>query len=64
MARKPTGVDLATAGAAPVAGLTATAAIDALELAPGATVLVIGATGGVGSLFIQLAAAAGANSNT
>lgn len=51
VARKPTGVDLATAGAAPVAGLTATAAIDALELAPGATVLVIGATGGVGSLF-------------
>ena len=61
VARKPSGVDFATAGAAPVAALTATAAIDALELAAGASVLVIGASGGVGSFFVQLAAAAGAN---
>ena len=61
VARKPSGVDFATAGAAPVAALTAIAAIDALELADGATVLVVGANGGVGSFFVQLAAAAGAN---
>jgi NADPH:quinone reductase-like Zn-dependent oxidoreductase len=56
----PHGVHLATAGASAVAGLTAVAALDALEPTAGDTVLVIGAAGGVGSLFVQLAAAAGA----
>jgi len=56
----PHGVDLATAGASAVAGLTAVAALDALAPTAGDTVLVIGAAGGVGSLFVQLAAAAGA----
>ena len=37
------------------------AAFDALAPAEGENVLVIGATGGVGSFFVQLAAAAGAN---
>jgi len=60
IARKPLGVDLATAGAAPLAALTAMSAIDALALAQGTTLLVIGATGGVGSLAVQLATAAGA----
>lgn len=60
VARKPAGVDSETAGAAPLAGITALAAIDALELAEGNTVLVVGASGGVGSFFVQLAAAAGA----
>ena len=59
-AEKPAGVDLAAAGAAPVAALTALAALDALEPTAGATVLVIGAAGGVGSFFVQLAAEAGA----
>ena len=58
--RAPAGVDLATAGAAPLAGITAMAAIDALELSEGDTVLIVGATGGVGSLAVQLAAQAGA----
>ena len=61
MARKPDSVDLATAGAAPLAALTALAALDALELSEGANVLVVGACGGVGSFFVQLATAAGAN---
>lgn len=61
VARKPAGVDLAAAGAAPLAALTALAALDALELTEGAAVLVVGASGGVGSFFVQLAAAAGAN---
>jgi NADPH:quinone reductase len=43
--RKPGGVDTAVAGAAPLAAVTALTAIDALDLAEGDTVLVIGATG-------------------
>lgn len=61
IARKPESVDFATAGAAPLAGITALAAFDALELSEGDPVLGIGAAGGVGSFFVQLAAAAGAN---
>ena len=61
VSRKPESVAIATAGAAPVAGLVAVAAFDALELAPGDVVFVIGAAGGVGSFFVQLAASAGAH---
>jgi NADPH2:quinone reductase len=57
----PQGVSLDTAGAAPVAGLTAIAAFDALVGSEGDTVLVIGASGGVGSFFVQLASRAGAH---
>jgi NADPH:quinone reductase len=60
VARRPASVDVAQAGAAPLAALTALAASDALELGAGATVLVVGASGGVGSFAVQLAAAAGA----
>src|SRR5215204_3765094 len=56
----PDGVDLAVAGAAPLAGITAVTAVDALELSEGDVLLVAGATGGVGSLAVQLAARAGA----
>src|SRR4051794_38091188 len=56
----PEGVDLAVAGAAPLAGITAITAVDALDLAEGDVLLVAGATGGVGSLAVQLAAKAGA----
>jgi NADPH:quinone reductase len=56
----PDGLDLATAGAAPLAGITAITAIDALSLSEGDVLLVVGATGGVGSLAVQLAARAGA----
>ncbi len=56
----PAGVDLATAGAAPLAGITALTLIDALELAEGDSLLIVGAAGGVGSLATQLAARAGA----
>jgi NADPH:quinone reductase len=60
IARKPDGVDLATAGAAPLAAVTAISAIDALALAQDDTLLVVGASGGVGSVAVQLATAAGA----
>jgi NADPH2:quinone reductase len=56
----PAGVDLAVAGAAPLAGITAITSVDALELSQGDVLLVAGATGGVGSLAVQLAAKAGA----
>lgn len=61
VAAKPVSVDFAHAGAAPVAALSAMAALDALAPAQGENVLVVGAAGGVGSFFVQLAAAAGAN---
>jgi NADPH2:quinone reductase len=60
IAAVPDGVDLAAAGAAPLAGITAMTAVDALELSEGDVLLVAGATGGVGSLAVQLAARAGA----
>jgi NADPH:quinone reductase-like Zn-dependent oxidoreductase len=61
VAAKPRGLSFAEAGAAPLAGLTAIAAFDALAPGGGETVLVLGAAGGVGSFFVQLAATAGAH---
>jgi NADPH:quinone reductase-like Zn-dependent oxidoreductase len=60
IAPAPAGVELAVAGAAPLAGITAITALDALALGEGDVLLVVGATGGVGSLAVQLAAQAGA----
>jgi NADPH:quinone reductase len=60
IAKAPEGVDLAAAGAAPLAGITAMLSIDAVDLSEGDTVLVVGATGGVGSLAVQLASRGGA----
>jgi NADPH:quinone reductase-like Zn-dependent oxidoreductase len=57
----PSGVALSDAGAAPLAGITALFAIDALDLTAGRSVLVVGASGGVGSFAVQLAANAGAD---
>jgi NADPH:quinone reductase-like Zn-dependent oxidoreductase len=48
------------AGALPVAGFTAYATVRAVALAPGDTVVVSGAAGGVGSIAVQLARRAGA----
>ena len=61
VAAKPSSVDLDQAGSAPLAGLTAIAAFDALAPSEGETVVVVGASGGVGSFFVQLATAAGAS---
>jgi len=60
IAPAPEGVDLSIAGAAPLAGITAMTAVDALDLAEGDVLLVAGAAGGVGSVAVQLAARAGA----
>jgi len=61
VAHVPQGLGFDAVGVAPVAGLTAIAAFDAFEPAAGANVLVIGASGGVGSFFVQLASRAGAH---
>ena len=60
IARKPTSVDHAAAAAVPVAGVTAQTMIEAATISNGDVVVVIGATGGVGSYFVQLAANYGA----
>lgn len=61
VAGKPRTLDMSHTGAAPLAAITALAALDALAPAEGETVLVIGAAGGVGSFFVQLAAKARAH---
>jgi NADPH:quinone reductase-like Zn-dependent oxidoreductase len=58
---KPAGVPWAVAGALFVAGVTAWAAVRAVDLTAGDTVVVSGAAGGVGSLAVQLARRAGAS---
>ena len=57
---KPAGVSWEVAGSLFVAGATAWAAVRAIELSEGDTVVVSGAAGGVGSLTVQLAKRAGA----
>jgi NADPH:quinone reductase-like Zn-dependent oxidoreductase len=58
---KPDGVPWEVAGALYVAGCTAYAAVRSVSLAPGDTVVVAGAAGGVGSIAVQLARLAGAD---
>jgi NADPH:quinone reductase-like Zn-dependent oxidoreductase len=57
---KPAAVSWEVAGGLFVAGATAYAAVRAVALAPGDTVVVSGAAGGVGSIAVQLARRAGA----
>jgi NADPH:quinone reductase-like Zn-dependent oxidoreductase len=60
LTRKPAGVPWEAAGALFVAGTTAYAAVRAVGVSAGDTVVVSGAAGGVGSLVVQLAHRAGA----
>jgi len=60
LAPKPAAVPWEAAGALPVAGFTAWAAVRAVNVQPGDTLVVSGAAGGVGSLTVQLARRAGA----
>jgi NADPH2:quinone reductase len=60
LARVPSGVGLAEAGAAVLAGITALLLVEAVEPRPGQHVLVVGANGGVGVFAVQLAVRAGA----
>ncbi|MFJ9010157.1 NADP-dependent oxidoreductase [Streptomyces canus] len=60
VARIPAGVTTGDAGALGVAGATALVSLDAMAVAEGETVLISGASGGVGALAVQLAAGRGA----
>jgi len=56
----PEGISDEVASTLPIAGLTATAALEAIDLRSGDAVLVGGAAGGVGVFVVQLAKLAGA----
>lgn len=60
LAAKPAGVTFERAATLPVAGTTALTVIRAAEAGPGTSVLVNGASGGVGTFAVQLAKALGA----
>jgi NADPH:quinone reductase-like Zn-dependent oxidoreductase len=60
VAKKPEAVGFAEAAALPMPGLTAMDLVEAVDLGEGETVLIVGATGGVGSYAVQLAARRGA----
>lgn len=51
---RPAGATAASSGALYVAGMAATASVRAVDPAPGETVVVSGATGGVGMIVVQL----------
>ncbi|WP_028479489.1 NADP-dependent oxidoreductase [Nocardia sp. CNY236] len=57
----PAGVPTVAAAALPTAGITAQDLVEATRIQPGQTVLIVGATGGVGSFLVQLANIAGAH---
>jgi NADPH:quinone reductase-like Zn-dependent oxidoreductase len=56
----PDGIDLSVAGALGLAGSAALTSLQALALKAGQTLLVSGATGGVGAIAVQYAVASGA----
>jgi NADPH:quinone reductase-like Zn-dependent oxidoreductase len=60
IAHKPAGVSFVEAAAMPLAGATALDSIGAIEPGAGDTVLIAGATGGVGTFAVQLAVRHGA----
>ena len=62
LVHKPSGVSFEAAGVASVSGITALQALtDVGGLQPGQRVLIVGASGGVGSFAVQLAKALGAH---
>lgn len=61
LARKPESVSFAQAAAAPIPGIAALQAVRAARIAPAQRVLVVGASGGVGSYVVQIAKGAGAH---
>jgi NADPH2:quinone reductase len=60
VARVPSSIDALAAAAVPVAGVTALTMIDSVSVSDGGVLVAIGATGGVGSYLVQLAASRGA----
>ena len=60
LAAKPANVTFEQAAAAPISGVTALQAVRKASVQPAHKVLVVGASGGVGSFAVQIAKAAGA----
>ncbi|MFC7220781.1 NADP-dependent oxidoreductase [Streptomyces polyrhachis] len=60
VARKPPGMNWIQAAGLPLAGLTALRTLDRMEVGRGDTLLVYGASGGVGGMAVQLGADRGA----
>jgi NADPH:quinone reductase-like Zn-dependent oxidoreductase len=61
LAKKPAQLSFEQAAAIAASGSTAMQAVEAAKLAPGMRVLILGASGGVGSVAVQLAHALGAH---
>src|SRR5437762_1318584 len=61
VAAAPDGLSDTDAGSLAVAGTTAMSTVEAVDPGDGARVLIVGATGGVGTFAIQLAALRGAH---
>ena len=61
LARKPANLSFEQAAAAPISGVTALQAVRKAGVGPGQHVLVIGASGGVGTFAVQIAKAFGAD---
>ena len=59
--RRPAGLDAVTAACLPLAGVVALRCVEAVKPVADDRVLILGAPGGVGSIAVQLAAAAGAH---
>jgi NADPH:quinone reductase-like Zn-dependent oxidoreductase len=60
VAPKPATLDYVQAAALPMPAQTALLCVDALDPGPGSTLLIVGATGGIGTYAIQMAALRGA----
>jgi NADPH2:quinone reductase len=60
IAKLPGAIDFTEGATLGLAGAAAVASVDAAQLQPGLTVLIAGATGGVGNQAVQLAAKSGA----
>jgi NADPH:quinone reductase-like Zn-dependent oxidoreductase len=61
LAPKPDNLSFAQASAMPISGLTALRALDAADITSGSKVLIVGASGGVGTYAVQIAVAMGAS---
>jgi NADPH:quinone reductase-like Zn-dependent oxidoreductase len=61
IAKRPVAVNEVSAAALPLAGVSALMSVEAAELRPNDVVVIVGASGGIGSYAVQLAAAAGAH---
>ena len=60
LTHKPENLSFEQAAAVPISGLTALVALDAAGLTVGSNVLIVGASGGVGTYAVQIAVALGA----